>query len=132
MNRTNTKMKLLSLAILGLGGIALASSAAAQTCPSTPAAWTSNTATQGTLSVVAGGYDGSSCKLSASLNQNSLLFAKAFVTDTSPSDEPHYRAQFLVDTSEMGGMNSVLRQVQIFTRHLQTAPAGISSERGNI
>ena len=109
MNRINTKMKLLALGLLGLGGFAVAGSAAAA-CPTTPDAWTSNTATQGTLSVVAGGYDGSSCKLSASLNQNSLLFAKAFVTDTSPSDEPHYRAQFLVDTTEMSAMNSVLRR----------------------
>ncbi len=38
MKVANTKMKLLSLAILGLGGLALAGSAAAA-CPSAPDAW---------------------------------------------------------------------------------------------
>lgn len=121
--KLRNKMKLLSLAVIGLGGLALAGSAAAD-CPTTPSAWSSNTGTLGTVSVVAIGYDNTECKLAVSLNQGAPILAKAMVTDISPVDEPRYRAQFLIDTSELSGMDNALKQVQIFNASSASSPAG--------
>jgi hypothetical protein len=101
MKRISAKMKLLSLAILGLGGMAMAGSAAAA-CPTSPVPpWSSQHAVNtGSLAISATGLDGSSCKLDAKIAGLGLLSA-AYVQDDSPSAEPHYRAQFLVDTSNL-------------------------------
>jgi hypothetical protein len=132
MKRISAKMKLLSLAILGLGGMAMAGSAAAA-CPTSPSPpWTSSTATLGTVAIASPGYDSTACKLSVALNQNALLFAKALVTDASPTDEQRYRAQFLIDTSELAVMNSVLKQVQIFTAASTSSPTGVASDEVNM
>ncbi|MGA7296524.1 MAG: hypothetical protein WBW92_03295, partial [Rhodanobacteraceae bacterium] len=81
MNRTNTKMKLLALGLLGLGGFALASSAAAQTCPSTPAAWSSsNVGGGGSLTISGPGMIGTSCQLNLSIG--TLSNTRALVSDS--------------------------------------------------
>ena len=117
MQRISTKMKLLSLAILGLGGIALAGSAAAQSCPSTPDAWSGKTALSGgSVTVVSGGLDGSSCKMAASVGSSAVSIAT--VRDDSPSNEPRYRFQFLIDTSGLGTIGS-LDLVQVFSASSQ-------------
>lgn len=116
MNRISTKMKLLSLAILGLGGLALAGSASAA-CPATPDAWSVTAALGGgQVHVVSGGLDGSSCKMSASLGTS--LASQASVVDTSPSNEPRYRFQFLIDPSNLGTFGN-LDSVSVFAANSQ-------------
>lgn len=100
MNRINTKMKLLALGLLGLGGFAVAGSAAAA-CPTTPSAWTESGAYQGTLSIQAGGLGGTACRMDASLQAGAGGFAFATVHDASPSAEPRYRAQFMIDLDSL-------------------------------
>ena len=122
MNRISTKMKLLSLGLLGLGGIALAGSASAA-CPSTPDAWSGTFVGGGTsaLSIVSGGYDGSSCKMASMLGDSGN--ARAAVFDNSPSNEPHYRAQFIFDPSALSG-TSGNEQAVIFRANAASAYNG--------
>jgi hypothetical protein len=126
------KMKALAVAVLGLTGLGMAGSAFGQACPTDPAApagaWSSKAVTQGVLAITTPGLNGTNCKLQVALNQGSALFAKSAVTDTSPVDEPRYRARFYVDTSEITGLTSVLRSVKIFNASSTTSPAGASGE----
>lgn len=96
-------------AMLGLGALAafgFASSAFAQ-CPSSPVPpWSGQTQTQGAVAIVAGGYDGTSCKMSSVLNAGASSFASAIVRDDTPSSEPRYRAQFLIDADALTGLSS--------------------------
>ena len=103
----NTKMKVLSLALVGLCGFAGSAMAA---CPAGPAiadggAWTQKFVNGGTsaLSIQTPGLDGTECKLQASLGNNGG--AQAQVMDDSPANEPHYRGQFLFDASGLSGAN---------------------------
>jgi len=126
------KMKALAVAVLGLTGLGMAGSAFA-TCPTDPAQsgggpWSSKAVTQAVQAIVAPGLNATGCKLQVALNQGSALFAKSTVTDTSPVDEPRYRARFYIDTSEISGLTSVLRSVKIFDASSTTGPAGLSGE----
>lgn len=96
MKKVNTKMKLLSLAILGLGGIALAGSASAA-CPSSPDAWTGTSLYQGAVSISSPGFDSTSCLMNSTINSGASGFASAVVHDASPSAEPRYRAAFALN-----------------------------------
>ncbi len=120
MNRTNTKMKLLALGLLGLGGIAVAGSAAAQTCPSNPVPpWSGKTALSGgSVTISTGGLDASSCKLDTSVGTSAVSLAT--VNDTSPSNEPRYRVQFLVNAAALGTIGS-LDGVQLFNANAQSS-----------
>ncbi|MBL0164285.1 MAG: hypothetical protein IPP82_11790 [Xanthomonadales bacterium] len=74
----NTKMKTLSMAVLGLVGFAAAGAAMAQTCPATLSPpWSLVSTLQGTATSVTGGYDTTSCRLRAALNQNGSTGSKA-------------------------------------------------------
>lgn len=98
----NTKMKTLSLAVLGLVGFAAAGSAMAQ-CPTTlNPPWNGGvTATAGgSASSVTTGLDGSACKLQTRLGNS--FNSQATVTDNTPSNETRYRFQFLVDPDALG------------------------------
>jgi hypothetical protein len=123
------------LAAVGLVAFGVAGSAFAQ-CPSDPASpngpWSSKTITQGAQAITTPGNAGTNCRLQVALNQNSLLFAKSIVTDTSPQDEARYRARFYIDTSEITGLTSVLRSVEIFNASATTSPANLSGEMVSI
>lgn len=128
----NTKMKLLSLALIGLCGYAGSALAVCPTDPAQPAgAWSSKAVSQANLAIAANpgmGLDTSACRLQVSLNQASALFAKAIVTDTSPANEAHYRARFYIDTTEITGLTSVLRGAKIFNASATSGPASVSGE----
>ena len=118
MQRISTKMKLLSLAILGLGGIALAGSASAA-CPTNPDAWSGKLALSGgSVTIASGGLDGSECKMVSSVGTSAVSIAE--VRDDSPSNEPRYRFQFLIDTSALGTIGS-LDVVQVFAANAATS-----------
>lgn len=127
MQRISTKMKLLSLAILGLGGIALAGSAAAQSCPSTPDAWSSsNVGGNGTMTIGSPGMNSTNCKLELTIG--TLPNTRALVTDNSPSNEPRYRARFYLDLS--GAVSSLTvpnQQVLIFSSLADNGPPTVNT-----
>lgn len=111
-----TKMKLLSLALLGLGGLAFASVSAAA-CPAGPTAadggaWSGMSNASGSLEINSPGLDSSDCRLDAKLTGN-FGFASAFVSDNSPDNEARYRAQFLVNVDSLSGL-SIAQIVRIF------------------
>ncbi len=99
----NTKMKVLSLALVGLCGFAGSAMAA---CPAGPAiadggAWTSKAQLSGgTVTVVTGGLDGSECRLDAAIAGS--FASVATVLDDSPANEPHYRFQYLLNPDAFG------------------------------
>ena len=103
----NAKMKVLSLALVGLCGYAGSAMAA---CPGGPTAaeggaWSAKNVGGGTsaLSIVGGGYDSTECRLQVSLGNNGA--ARAQVRDDTPANEPHYRTQFIFDPSSLSGSN---------------------------
>ena len=124
-------MKSLSLAVLALAGVGFASATFA-VCPTDPAApngpWTSKSVLTANLAITSPGLNGTACTLQVSLNQNSTIIAKAFVTDTSPVDEPRYRARLYFDTTELVGLDNALKQVPIFTVSSATSPTATASD----
>ena len=121
----NAKMKVLSLALVGLCGYAGSAMAA---CPGGPipsegGAWNAKVVTAGALAIVTPGEAGSECRLAASLNQNASIIAKAQVRDDTPNNEPRYRASFYIDTTEISGLTA-LRATQVAIINGATAPAG--------
>ncbi len=128
------KVKALALAVFGLGGLAVAGSAMAVTgCPNGPdiangGAWSAKSVdTKGsTLSIVAGGYDSSACKLQSALANNGAAVAQ--VRDDSPlaPGEAHFRAQFIFDPSSLSGSNGnnqvIIYQANAASSHNGVAP----------
>ena len=115
-------MKSLSLAVLGLVGFGMASSASA-VCPypfntAAGGAWSLQT-TAGTTGVLAAESPGlelvnpSACKMTAFINPAQGPVATAAVIDQSPSNEASYHFRFYVDTTSLGNMPN-LTSVQIF------------------
>jgi hypothetical protein len=125
----NTKMKVLSLALIGAFGYV--GSAAAGTCPAGPTvaeggAWTSKSVLPPSTSSVAittPGLDTSACRMNASLGPT--ITAQALVRDDTPTAEPRYRFQFLVDTSTLGDF-SASDNVVVFQGLAATTANGIS------
>lgn len=99
----NAKMKVLSLALVGLCGFAGSALAA---CPGGPAvadggAWTSKAQLSGgTVAIATPGLDSSECKLNAQLGNS--FASLATVLDDTPANEPRYRFQFLVNADATG------------------------------
>jgi len=121
----NAKMKVLSLALVGMFGYVGGAIAA---CPAGPAvadggAWTSKAVTLGTMAIVTPGEAGSECRLATALNQNSALIAKSQVRDDTPNAETRYRARFYIDTTEVTGLTA-LRSVQVYVLNGTSAPSG--------
>jgi hypothetical protein len=120
-------MKALAAAVLGLAGMG----SVVAVCPTDPAApngpWASKAVAQGNLAITSPGLNGTNCALQVSLNQNSAAFAKALVTDTSPQNEPRYRARLYFDTTELTGLDNALKQVSIFTVSAASSPPGATS-----
>ena len=106
----NAKMKVLSLALVGLCGYA---GSALAVCPAGPTiaeggAWTSKInlpdATSSPLAIATPGLDASACKLTASLAPS--VAAAAVVRYANAASEPSYRFQFLVDTTALSAYNA--------------------------
>ena len=124
----NTKMKVLSLALVGLCGYAGSAMAA---CPTAPTAWTStNTGGSGALAISTPGYASTECKLEATVGTASNT--RALVVDESPNNEPRYRAAFYFNTSALTGVTASNRQATIFNAFAATSPAGAASDEINV
>jgi len=126
----NAKMKVLSLAMIGLFGYA---GAAMADCPAGPTtteggAWSSKFVTTGSdFKIVAGGLEPvspSACKATSALAASTA--AAATVTDNSPANEPSYRFQFLVDPSAFGNFGST-DSVVLFRANAAAAANGRSN-----
>jgi hypothetical protein len=125
----NAKMKVLSLALVGLCGYA---GSALAVCPAGPTtanggAWTSITqlpdATSSPMAIVTPGLDSSECKLTAALPANDTA-AAATVRSNHAASEPNYRAQFLIDTTALSAFNDTTESVAVFQAPASTANAG--------
>jgi hypothetical protein len=125
----NTKMKVLSLALVGLCGFAGSAIAACPAGPTTAngGAWTSATqlpdAASSPLTITTPGLDSSECKLVASLPANDTA-AAATVRYNHAASEPSYRAQFLIDTSGLSAFNDTTESIVVFQAPASTANAG--------
>jgi hypothetical protein len=105
----NTKMKVLSLALVGLCGFAGSAIAACPAGPTTAegGAWTSKSVlppSTSSLAITSPGLDTTECALSSSLGPSTT--ASAFVRYNHAASEPNYRFQFLVDTSALSDFSS--------------------------
>jgi hypothetical protein len=99
----NAKMKVLALALLGLAGYA---GSAVAGCPSSPVPpWTAVAALGGTATIVAPGYAGTACHLASALTGDATSFAT--VEDDTPSAEPRYRAQFIINADSLTNLGLV-------------------------
>lgn len=110
----NNKMKNLSLAVLGFVGFAAAGAAMAQ-CPASPSPpWSSVSAFQGGVAIVAGGYASTACRLDSKINAGAGGAASAQVNWTGTGPEARYRAQFLVNADNLTSQG-LLQTVSIFS-----------------
>lgn len=99
----NTKMKVLSLALLGLVGYA---GSAAAGCPSSPTPpWASTLQLGGgVVGITTPGLDASACHMTAAIGAS--FSSIATVSDTTPANEPRYRFQFLVNADALGNFGA--------------------------
>lgn len=110
MSRKNTILGLGALAAFGFASVSFAQ------CPSSPVPPWSSQATLGggALAITTGGLDGTSCKLTTSFNAGATPTAAAVVRDNTPSDEPRYRFQFLLQADALTSQGAT-QAAQIFT-----------------
>lgn len=127
--KANVMMKTLSLAVLGLAGMAFAGASMAQSCATTigqnqtpPGVWSAANQLQSVLTIVSPGLGGTGCTGRAALNQNSSPAAKASAVDTTPNAEQRYRARFVVKSTI--ALTQASRSALIFNVVGPTAPAG--------
>jgi hypothetical protein len=128
-------MKALAVAVLGLAGIGSVSAA----CPtlttntgnSTPGgggAWSSQTVGGGGfMTIITPGLNSTNCALAIDIGTSPVSNAKGFVSDTSPVDEPRYRARFYFNTSAMDFSLSNY-QTEIFDAFANTAPGSFNTD----
>jgi hypothetical protein len=110
----NTKMKVLSLALVGLCGFAGSAMAACPAGPTTAdgGAWTAKSVSAGShLTIGTPGLDGTECRLNSDIAGS--LTGTAVVSYTHAASEPSYRFQFLVDPSALSG-SSLTENVTVF------------------
>jgi len=105
----NAKMKVLSLALVGMFGYVGGAIAACPAGPTTAegGAWTSKAVlppSTSALTIANPGLDGSECRLDSSLGPATT--ASAFVRYNHAASEPSYRFQFLVDTSALSSFSA--------------------------
>jgi len=126
----NAKMKVLSLALVGLCGFAGSAMAVCPAGPTTPdgGAWTSAvtqpSAAASPAVVAVPGLDGSECKLTTALAVGNTA-ASSFVRYNHAASEPNYRFQFLVDTSNLLAFSSS-SNVVIYQAPATTAANGFN------
>jgi len=108
-----SKIKTLVLALAGLSAFGVAGSAFAVCDATGLAAWSAPSVGGGdsAVSVVTGGYDGSSCRMQVNLGDNGTAHGQ--VRDDTPNNETHYRAQFIFDPVNLSGANGT-NQAAIF------------------
>ncbi len=116
MSRKNTILGLGALAAFGFASVSFAQ------CPSSPVPpWASQaTLGGGALAITSGGLDGTSCKLTTSFNPGATPTGAAIVRDNTPSDEPRYRFQFLLQADALTGQGAT-QAAQIFTANSATS-----------
>lgn len=109
----NSKMKTLSLAVLGFVGFGAAGAAMAACPTSLVPPWTATNIGGGAsaASSVTGGYDTTECRLQSTLGNSGA--ARAQVRDDTPANETRYRAQFVFDASALSGAGGT-NQTDIF------------------
>ncbi len=118
--KANVMMKALSLAVLGLAGMAFAGASMAQgTCPTDPAqptgAWSGKTVLGGgVMAITTPGMNTTSCGLDTSFNAGAGGLASSFVRDDTPSAEARYRFRFYLNTDTITPFSG-LQKVQLFT-----------------
>lgn len=122
----NAKMKVLSLALVGLCGFAGSAMAACPAGPTTAngGAWSALNQFQGVASIATPGYDGTECRLDSKINTGAPTAAFATVQDDSPANEARYRAQFLIN---LDGLTSPTANtaVNVFSANSSTNGPGI-------
>ncbi len=132
-NSFSKKLGLLALAPLAL---AVGSVHAGGTCTNANlSVWSATSTLGGTLTVADGGLGGTACRLDTQLTLGAPG-VNAFVRDNSPSDEPRYRAQFIVNVDALTGLNSI-QTVRLLGVVTENANLGIGevvrlSVQGNI
>lgn len=116
--KANVMMKTLSLAVLGLAGMAFAGASMAQ-CPSDPAqpigAWSGKTVLGGgALAIVTPGLNSTACGVNLSFNAGAGGLASSFVRDDTPSAEARYRFRMYLNADAITSFSG-LQKVQLFT-----------------
>jgi hypothetical protein len=98
-------MKTLLVALAGLSSFAVAGAAFADCVDGNLSAWSAPSFGGGdsNVHVVAGGYDGSACKMAVNLGDNGAAHGQ--VRDDSPNNETRYRAQFIFDPTNLNSTN---------------------------
>ena len=124
----NAKMKVLSLALVGMFGYVGGAIAACPAGPTTAegGAWTSKSVlppSTSALAIATPGLDGTECKLNASLGPS--VSASANVRYNHAASEPAYRFQFLVDTSALSNF-SATDSVVVFQAPATTTANGFN------
>ena len=132
-------MNALAVAVLGLAGIGSAMAA----CPtlttntgnSTPGgggAWTSQTVGGGGfMNIVTPGLNSTSCALANNISTTPAPNVKGFVSDTSPQNEPRYRARFYFDESALT-LTAANFQTEMFNAFANTAPGSFNTDEVKI
>jgi hypothetical protein len=135
------QMKALALATLGLGGLVMAGSAFAATCPSIASgnipvgtggagggAWSGQSqGGGGTLSIVSPGLNSTGCALNIAISSTPVANFKGQVLDNSPQNESRYRARFYFDLSALS-LTLANRQATVFDAFANTAPGTFNTD----
>lgn len=118
----NTKMKVLSLALIGAFGYAGVASAACPTSAVPP--WSAMSTFQGTASIATPGYAGTECRLDSAINNGAGGAASAQVNWTGAAVEPRYRAHFIVNADNLTGQG-LLDSVAIYSSGSSSVGLGV-------
>jgi hypothetical protein len=104
-------MKTLLVALAGLSSFAVAGAAFADCVDGNLSAWSAPSFGGGdsAVHVVAGGYDGSACKMAVNLGDNGTAHGQ--VRDDSPNNETRYRAQFIFDPVNLNAANGTNQSI---------------------
>lgn len=124
----NAKMKVLSLALVGMFGYVGSAMAACPTGPTTAegGAWTSKTVlppSTSNLAISTPGLASTECALDSSLGQS--ISAAATVRYDHAASEPAYRFQFLIDTTALSNF-SATDNVALFQAPATTSANGFN------
>lgn len=118
----NAKMKVLTLALLGLAGYA---GSAVAGCPASPTPpWTAAPVFQGAVAIASPGYATTACRLDSTIQAGASGAAFATVQDDSPATEPRYRASFIINADTLTNQG-LLAGVQVFSATSSATGAGV-------